>query len=118
MPIKTPVYLLLASCLLVTSVPAAAHHSVSGQFDRNKRVELTGVITKIDWINPHTYVHLEVRDANGAVTMWQLESLPTAMLRKVGLTKEMLMGDGAPVTVAAIQARDGSQHLGWLLKVE
>ena len=109
---------LLAACGGLAISPVSAHHSVSGQFDRDKRVSLTGVITKIDWINPHTYVHLDVENEDGSVTSWQLESLPTAMLRKGGLTREMLMGDGDAVTVDAILSRDGTEHLGWLLRID
>lgn len=100
------------------SAAALAHHSVAGQFDAGKRVQLTGVIAKVDWINPHTYLHLEVENDDGSVTTWQLESLPTAMLRKAGLTQEMLMGGGVEVTVDTILARDGTDNLGWLLRID
>jgi hypothetical protein len=102
---------------LAAASTAPAHHSVAGQFDATKRVSLTGVISKIDWINPHTYIHLDVADEHGAVTQWRLASLPTAMLRKAGLTQEMLRGDGAAVTADAILARDGTENLAWLLKI-
>jgi len=96
---------------------AGAHHSVAGQFDNSKRAKITGTISKIDWINPHTYIYLDVKDDKGEVTTWRLESLPTAMLRKAGLTSEMLMAGGATVTADALMARDGSAHLAWLLKL-
>lgn len=99
------------------AAPVAAHHSVAGQFDFGNTIKLTGVISEIDWINPHTYVHLEVADESGQVTTWQLESLPTAMLRKAGLTKEMIMDNGAVVTVDAVPARDGTGGLGYLLRI-
>ncbi|HEY7673094.1 MAG TPA: DUF6152 family protein [Gammaproteobacteria bacterium] len=118
MPSKSLVSLALAAGLSFTLLSASAHHSVSGQFDRDRPVSVTGVITQVEWINPHTYIHLESRDQNGAVTMWQFESAPTAMLRKVGLTKEMLMGGGATVTIDAILARDGTENFGWLLKIQ
>jgi hypothetical protein len=117
MPTKSLVSLAAGGLFFILST-ALAHHSVSGQFDREKRVSVTGVITDVEWINPHTYIHLESRDASGAVTMWQFESAPTAMLRKVGLTKEMLMGGGATVTIDAILARDGTENYGWLLKIQ
>jgi hypothetical protein len=111
--------ILVASALVaLPAVHASAHHSVAGQFDSSKRATLTGVITKIDWINPHTYFYLDVRDDKGAVTTWRFESLPTAMLRKAGLTSEKLIDGGATVTVDAILARDGTENLGWLLKIQ
>jgi hypothetical protein len=118
MSIKSQISLVLAGGLGFALPGADAHHSVSGQFDRDQRVSVTGVITEVEWINPHTYIHLEARDENGEVTMWQFESAPTAMLRKVGLTKEMLMADGATVTIDAILARDGTENFGWLLKIQ
>ena len=77
---------------------AVAHHSVAGQFDQSQRTEITGVISKVDWINPHVYIQMDVPDEKGAITTWRLESLPTAMLRKAGLTSEMLKGGGQKVT--------------------
>jgi len=96
---------------------AGAHHSVAGQFDNAKRTKITGTISKIDWINPHTYIYLDVKSDKGDVTTWRLESLPTAMQRKAGLTSEMLIAGGSTVTADALMARDNSAHLGWLLKL-
>jgi hypothetical protein len=96
---------------------ASAHHSVAGQFDAEKRTTITGVINKVDWINPHVYIHMDVVDEKGVVTTWRLESLPTAMLRKAGLTSEMLKGGGQKVTAAVIMARNGTANLGWLLNL-
>jgi hypothetical protein len=95
-----------------------AHHSVAGQFDAQQRTEITGVINKVDWINPHVYVYVDVADDNGVVTTWRLESLPTAMLRKAGLTSEMIKGGGQKVTAAAIMARNGTPNLAWLLNLK
>jgi hypothetical protein len=110
--------LLTAFGCLVLAQRADAHHSVAGQFNVQKRTEITGVINKVDWINPHVYVYVDVADGKGAVTTWQLESLPTAMLRKAGLTSEMLKGGGQKVTVAALMARNGTPNLGWLLNLK
>lgn len=105
----------LASISCVTG--AAAHHSVAGQFDATKRTTITGTITKVDWINPHVYIHMDVPDERGQMTSWRLESLPTAMLRKAGLTSELIRGGGGKVTAEAILARDGTAHLAWVLKL-
>ena len=108
---------LLSAGALITAI-AAAHHSVTGQFDPMNRVELTGVITKVDWINPHTYLYLDVADEDGTTTTWRLESAPTAMLRKARITPELLMDGGSVVTVDAIVARDGTSNLAWLYRID
>jgi hypothetical protein len=108
---------LAAAALLAAAGNAGAHHSVAGQFDAEKHASITGTITKVDWINPHVYIHLDATDDTGAVTTWRLESLPTAMMRKAGLTSELLISGGQKVTADAILARDGTQHLAWLLKL-
>ena len=109
--------LLSALGALALALPACAHHSVAGQFDAAQRTTITGVVSKVDWINPHVYVHIDVADDSGAVTTWRLESLPTAMLRKAGLTSEMIKGGGQKVTAVAIKARNGTPNLGWLLNL-
>lgn len=103
---------------VLMSVAASAHHSVTGQFDPERRVELHGVVTKVDWINPHTYLHLAVTNDDGTTTDWRLESAPTAMLRKARITPDMLMDGGSPVTIEAIMARDGTANLAWLYYIE
>jgi len=106
-----------AGLSLLLSLAAHAHHSVAGQFDNAKRASLTGTISKVDWINPHVYIYLDVKDEQGAVTTWRLESLPTAMMRKAGLTSEKLRAEGSTVTAEALLARDGTEHLAWLLRL-
>jgi hypothetical protein len=107
----------MAAALSAVAGVSDAHHSVAGQFDASKRVTITGTVTKIDWINPHTYLYIDVADEQGQVTTWRLESLPTAMLRKAGLTSDLLKGDGGQVTADAILARDGTANLAWVLKL-
>jgi hypothetical protein len=111
-------YLIVAAMLWGVWTAAAAHHSVSGVFDASQRVRLEGVITGIDWINPHTFVHLDVTDEDGRTTTWRLESLPTAMLRKAGITSEMIRDEGSVVEVEAIMARDGTPNFAWLLRID
>jgi hypothetical protein len=95
-----------------------AHHSVAGQFDSSKPMTLKGVITKVDWMNPHSYIYLDVKEPDGTTTTWALSTLPTAMLRRAGLTKESLLGTGKEiVTIDAIPARDGTKHLGYISKI-
>src|SRR2546423_11230795 len=92
--------------------PAFAHHSPSSEFSFNNTITLSGKVSSVDWINPHVYVHLDVKDRQGKVTTWNLETLPTRFLHKSGVSKESLMGaDGAgqSVTVQVYPAKDGSK---------
>jgi hypothetical protein len=112
------IVVLAAATLCVLAASAFAHHSVSGQYDSSKPLTLSGVISKVDWINPHIYLHLDVKEKDGAVTSWTLSTLPTAMMRRAGLTKETLQGKpGEVVTITAIAARDETKRLGWVSKI-
>jgi Family of unknown function (DUF6152) len=109
---------LLTAGFAVIAASAVAHHSVSGQYDSSKPLTLTGVISKVDWINPHIYLHLDVKDASGTTSTWALATLPTAMMRRAGITRESLQGKpGEEVTIVAVPARDGSKHLAWINKI-
>ena len=108
---------ILAILLLVASA-AVAHHSVAGQFDTSKSLTLKGSISKVNWMNPHIYVYLDVKETDGTVSTWALETLPTAMMRRAGLSKEAVMGTpGEVVTVQIVPARDGTKHVGWISKI-
>jgi len=110
--------LLTFTVLLVATATLLAHHSVPGQFDTTKPMTLKGVISKVDWINPHIYLHLDVKETDGTTTTWALSTLPTAMMRRAGLTRETLRGKpGEVVTINAVPARDGTKHLGWISKI-
>jgi hypothetical protein len=94
---------------------ADAHHSLASEFDESKPLTLQGVITKIDWLNPHVYIYLDVKKAGGGTTAWSLETLPPATLRRGGLRKEML-GLGQTVSVLVYQAR-ATSNLAFLRKI-
>jgi hypothetical protein len=99
-------------------VPASrAHHSIAGQFDMTNTVNLTGVVTKLEWVNPHVYVHLDAKDKQGASSTWKLETLPVAMLRKAGIKKQMLIS-GETVDMTVCPARNGTAHLGFILNIK
>ena len=95
---------------------ANGHHSVSGVFDSERPFEVTGVVTEVEWINPHIYMHLEVTGEDGNVTRWQLETAPTAFMRKAGITKAMLEGDGEPVTITGIESHT-LPNMGWIRRI-
>lgn len=96
---------------------AAAHHSVGGEFNVHRKLTLTGVVSRVDWANPHIYVHFAVKEASGAISDWRLETVPVAMMRKAGLTKSLLLANAEKATVDIYPARDGTPHLGYLLKI-
>jgi hypothetical protein len=96
---------------------AMAHHSVAGEFNVNKIVQLNGVVSEVEWANPHIYIHLDVKDPAGVVTTWRLESVPVGMMRKAGLSKALLLGNEQTASVSAYLARDGTPHLGYLVKI-
>jgi hypothetical protein len=105
-----------AVLLLGMTAPGAwAHHSLSGQFDVTKHFEVVGTVSRVDWVNPHTYIFVDVKAADGMTKTYKLESLPVAMMRKAGVSKQQLMGDGKPVRISAYPARNGTPELGYLL---
>ena len=105
--------ILLANFALLAGVPVLAHHSFQAEFDAAKPVTLKGTLSKIDWINPHIYFYLDVKDDDGKVTTWTLESIPTGFMHRAGLTKtDFNIGDN--VTVLAYRAKDGTRAFGWV----
>lgn len=107
----------IAAASLTAASWASAHHSVLGQFDPADRVTLNGTISKIDWINPHIYVHLDVEDESGEVTTWRLETVPPSYLYKAEVTQDMLMGSGKPVRIEVLRAHDKREHLGFIIRI-
>jgi len=97
-------------CLLLISVAAWAHHSVQAEFDLNKPLTMTGVVTKVEWINPHSYLYLDVKDENGNLKHWAFEMAGPGALRRAGLSRADRGGlkAGDTITVNAVAAKDGS----------
>ena len=93
--------------LLMASVPAIAHHSFAAEFDAAKPIKLTGAVTKVEWMNPHTYFYIDVKDEKGQVTNWGLEmGSPNGLMRQGWTRNSMKIGD--VVTVEGSAAKDGS----------
>src|ERR1700733_15474400 len=80
--------LAVTSALLLSSGAALAHHSFSAEFDANKSVTIEGVITKVDWINPHGWWHVDVTNPDGTVEHWDIQSESPGNLRRAGMTRE------------------------------
>ena len=98
--------LLLAAGLAAAAGPAFAHHSLFAVFDEGQTVTLKGVVSKVEWVNPHVYLYLDVPDAAGKVTTWSVETFPPSTLRRAGLTREKL-GLGQNITLIGYKARNG-----------
>lgn len=94
--------------LMMAAVPALGHHSLFANFDETRTVTLNGVISKIEWLNPHVYLYMDVTDAAGNISMWEIETFPPSTLRRAGLTRDNL-GLGENVTLVGYQSRNGSQ---------
>lgn len=93
--------------LLVPAVPVLAHHSFAAEYDASKTITLKGVVTKLDWTNPHARFYIDVKGQNGSVTNWNLELASVNALRRLGWTRDFLQ-PGTEVTVDAVLAKDGS----------
>jgi len=88
-------------------VPVIAHHSFAAEFDAKKPVKLRGTVTKMEWINPHSWVHIEVKTPDGKVEQWMIEGgAPNALLRR-GWNKNSLL-PGTEILVEGFQAKDGA----------
>ncbi len=97
----------LVGAMIVPAIPALAHHSFSAEFDNNKPVTLKGNVTKVDWMNPHIWMYIDVKDVKGGVTKWQCEGGPPNTLTRNGWTKNDLK-QGDEVTIEGWLAKDAS----------
>jgi hypothetical protein len=99
---------IVGGSLLLAAAPASAHHSFSAEFDVSRPVTLRGTLTKMEWLNPHGWVYIDVKQPDGTVTNWAIESGgPNALLRR-GLRKTDFPV-GTEVVVTGFQAKDGTR---------
>jgi hypothetical protein len=106
----TRLFLAAASVLmLVAGAPVVAHHAFAAEFDGSKPVTLNGTVTKMEWINPHAWLHMEVKGPDGKVVAWAIEGgAPNALLRR-GWNKNSVP-PGTQITVQGFRAKDGSNR--------
>jgi len=100
--------LALVGWVLVTN-PVRAHHSETAEYDANNPVKVTGTISKVEWLNPHVWFYVDVKDDQGKVTTWGFSTAPPGSLMRRGITKDALKL-GSVVNVSGSRARDGSNN--------
>jgi hypothetical protein len=96
-----------ATTMAMAATPAFAHHSFAAEFDASRPVQLKGTVTKIEWMNPHAYFYIDVKDPSGNVTSWGLEmGSPNGLMRQGWTRNSMKVGD--EIVVEGSRAKDGS----------
>jgi hypothetical protein len=95
--------------VLLAAAPLLAHHSFAAEYDAKKPIELKGVITKVDWMNPHVYFYIDVKDDSGKIANWAFEMGPPRLLERGGW-KKSTMKEGDEVVVSGTLAKDGGKH--------
>lgn len=96
-----------AATLLAVALPVAAHHSFSAEFDRDKKVTLEGKVVEMDWVNPHSWLVIDVPNAQGKLDRWRIEGGSPSVLLRLGWNRNSLPA-GTKIKVVAYQAKDGS----------
>ena len=99
----------LSTCLAASAAPLLAHHAFAAEFDAKKPVEFTGTITKMEWTNPHVWLHMDVKRPDGKVESWAFEAGTPSVLFRRGFTKQSLM-PGTIVKVEGYQSKDGTRR--------
>jgi hypothetical protein len=98
---------MIAAILTVAAAPVWGHHAFAAEFDAKKPLKLDGKVTKVEWINPHAWIHIDVKNADGTNTEWMIEAgTPNTLFRR-GFTKDSL-AIGTEIVVDGYQAKDGS----------
>ncbi|MEP7352712.1 MAG: DUF6152 family protein [Acidobacteriota bacterium] len=107
---RTKFALIIAAVgLAASAIPAVAHHAFAAEFDASRPLKLTGTVTKWELVNPHSWIHLDVKNADGSVTAWMIEGGSPNSLLRLGFTKNSLP-EGSQITVDGYQAKDGANR--------
>ena len=103
----TLVMLIAGAGLVVATTRTSAHHAFAAEFDSTKPIKLRGTVVKMEWINPHTWIHLDVKTPKGTVERWMIEGGPPNALYRRGFTQKSLP-NGSEILVEGFRAKDGS----------
>ena len=107
MPRRTACVVAAAVALAILGAPARAHHSFGAEYDSNQPVTVTGVVTRIEWTNPHSFLHLDVPEPGGGKASWKFEGYPPNALSRTGWKRDVTIKAGDTVTVSGWRARLG-----------
>lgn len=103
------ILVIAAVAVAAAAVPSWAHHAFASEFDARRPVKFRGIVTKMEWINPHAWMHVEVKKPDGTVENWMIEAGTPNMLFRRGVNKDTVKA-GMEVVVDGYQAKDGSRR--------
>src|SRR5262249_36698700 len=113
---RTAAGILVLTGLCAFVAPIMAHHAFTAEYDNNKKLILKGTLTAVDWINPHVFLHVDVKDASGKVTNLAIETRPPTALHRYGAKRTMFV-EGQTIPIECYPARDGTRALAGLRHV-
>jgi len=105
-PVKVR-FLLSSVAVLIAAIPLAAHHSFAAEYDSSAIITLKGVVSKVEWTNPHAYIYVDVKDETGKVVTWGMEGYPPNTLTRTGFTRH-IVSVGDTITITGYRARDNA----------
>ena len=108
---------LLVFCVFAFAVPAVAHHAFTAEFDGSKTIVVKGVLTQVEWTNPHIQIYLDAKGPGGKVQHYTFASGPPNMLHRAGIRRSDFK-IGETVTITGAPAKDGTQLLGWMKMIK